>query len=731
MRKIYLFILCSLVCSASFAQIGAISGPTKLCIGAVGTMTDTTAGGTWSVYDITKATIGYTSGVVTGIAPGITTITYTTSSGFVTMPIVINPYGFPISGAPTVCKGNSVTMSDSISGGVWSVTNSNASISSAGVFTGLAAGLDTIVYTVTYSCGAAVSKKPMVIHGLPTVGPIVGDTTVCVNAYLTLTDSVAGGIWSSSNSGLATITSHGLVKGIAPTGSVTLTYSVSDFYCTANATSNISVIALPVLGTITGTNSLCVGQIDTLTDTTHVGTWSATNSSLSVSAHGVVLGISPGVDTVLFSKTTSCGVFTKQHVVTVNALPYAGILSVPKDSLCVGDTMQISASVPGGYWLRTNIDASLYGAGLIVGAQAGWDTIKYRITSPAGCGVDITQVYIKILPQPKVSSISGLTTYCLGKGDTLKDPSVGGVWGVQNSNCSITPAGYLKAVSAGLDTVTYSVSNSCGTAVAHKAITVHPNPYAGVITDSVGAVCIGSATTLTDTVPGGYWTKSNANAYIVDAGAPGGTQGMVTGLVPGMDTILYLITSPYGCGRDTARAPILVEAYPTAGTITGPGLMCVGSQYTMRESATSGIWSFNNTDATISGTGVVTPAQPGYDTVYYTVTSLYCGSAVAAYPVTLQSLASCQNAVEHVNAIEGKFYAYPNPNYFNTLTLHVEGSSNRTVVDFVNTVGQVDLSSSVTGTETTVDISMLPKGYYTVVVVEDGVRVAALKFVRL
>lgn len=57
-----------------------ISGDSVYCLGSTGVMTDITPGGVWS-GDPAYVTIGSSTGLVTGISPGITLITYTLPTG--------------------------------------------------------------------------------------------------------------------------------------------------------------------------------------------------------------------------------------------------------------------------------------------------------------------------------------------------------------------------------------------------------------------------------------------------------------------------------------------------------------------------------------------------------------------------------------------------------------------------------------------------------------------------
>jgi hypothetical protein len=61
-------------------------------------------------------------------------------------------------GADTVCTGYSMTLSDSSSGGIWSISNGNAHIG-PGVVAGIDPGQDTVFYTITNACGTPTTAE--------------------------------------------------------------------------------------------------------------------------------------------------------------------------------------------------------------------------------------------------------------------------------------------------------------------------------------------------------------------------------------------------------------------------------------------------------------------------------------------------------------------------------------------------------------------------------------------
>jgi hypothetical protein len=69
----------------------AIGGVSSLCIGSSTTLTDAVPGGIWTSTPITVATIGSTSGVVTGVSAGVVFVTYSIGSCSVLKKISIIP----------------------------------------------------------------------------------------------------------------------------------------------------------------------------------------------------------------------------------------------------------------------------------------------------------------------------------------------------------------------------------------------------------------------------------------------------------------------------------------------------------------------------------------------------------------------------------------------------------------------------------------------------------------
>ena len=125
--------------------------------------------------------------------------------------------------------GTTSALGDSVAGGVWSSNNTAVTtIGSGGIATGVSVGTATVSYIVTEQCGMDTATAVVQVSPLPYAAPITGTPELCLHTGTTLTDATLGGVWTSSNTAIATIgSSSGLVYG-ANSGSVTISYTYTN-----------------------------------------------------------------------------------------------------------------------------------------------------------------------------------------------------------------------------------------------------------------------------------------------------------------------------------------------------------------------------------------------------------------------------------------------------------------------------------------------------------------------
>ena len=214
---------------------GSLAGNDSICVAGTTTFVPSVLGGSWSSSANGVASVS-SSGLVTGISAGTATITYTVpgtggcTSVSVTRAVRVTaqPTAGSMVGNDSICVLGTTTFVPSVVGGSWSSSaNGVATVSSSGLVTGISAGTATITYTVpgTGGCTSVSVTRMVTVTARPTAGMLSGDDSICINETTTFVPTVAGGTWSSSANGVATVDSFGVVTGISA-GTATISYLV-------------------------------------------------------------------------------------------------------------------------------------------------------------------------------------------------------------------------------------------------------------------------------------------------------------------------------------------------------------------------------------------------------------------------------------------------------------------------------------------------------------------------
>ena len=366
----------------------------------------------WSSSNTEVATIGKTSGIVTGKKVGTTTITAKilnksgSETGIQATCTVTVIGDFSIDAEDIIiAKGQAKNITYTYDGNksdiTWKSSKTDiATVEDGGVVKGKAVGTTTIIATNN------VSKKT------ETVNVIVGEITLSGESSVEEGSTILVGKtikptaiennkvkWESNNTGVATVDDAGNVHAIK-TGTATITATVLDSkgnVTNIKATKTITVnksfevnndkIIIPVKGTetiktnINGNNGL---------------TFTSSNSEIaSVSSTGVVTGVSTGTTkiTVTYENGES-----KEILVTV----IVGSLNLTNTNVMVGKTKEIPRSVQpsalnsyGIEWTSNNTGVATVGAstGIVEGIKEGTATITAKISGTsitAKCTVTVT-----------------------------------------------------------------------------------------------------------------------------------------------------------------------------------------------------------------------------------------------------------------------------------------------------------------------------------------------------
>ncbi len=572
-----------------------ITGTLTVCPGTTTILSNATTGGAWSSSNPAVATVGSGTGIVSGVALGSANITYAGTAGpsftgnIVVVTVTVMALPSAITGTTSVCTGATTPLSSATSGGTWST--SNAVVATVGSGTGIVSGLTTGVVTISYtvSTGCYVTT-PVTVNQTPT--GISGTFSVCVGLTTTLSNGYGSGVWTSSNTGVATVGSaSGVVTGVSG-GNSTITYTLpGNCFVTQQVTVNTNPAS------ITGTDNVCVGGNVTLSNATPSGLFSSSSTGVATigGGTGMVTGITAGTTNISYTITATGCYSVMPFTVNPNPAAITGTTNV-----CVGLTTTLSNATSGGTWSSSNLFQASIGSatGVVTGVSAGNPVITYLLST--GCYVT-TPFTVNPLP----AAITGSATVCVGSNVMLTNTTGTGVWSSSNpAEATIgTSSGIVTGVLAGTPTITYTLPTGC---IGTRIQTVNPLPAAitGVLT-----ACPGTTTTLSNTSVGGAWTSNNTSVATIGSGT-----GIVTGVAAGTSTITY--TLPTGC---IMTAVVTINPNPAA--ITGTPTLCTGSTTTFASATGGGTWSSSNTGiATIGAvTGIATGVSNGVWVCTYTM----------------------------------------------------------------------------------------------------------------
>jgi len=389
-----------------------ITGIISVCAGDTTSVVNDSLGGFWSSGDIAIASIGLSSGLITGISSGITAITYSLPTGCAaTALLTVN--ALPLTASiSTICVGSTSLLTDTV--GIWNSSDSSIAIMGASTtsVTGISSGIANITYTLPTGCKTTVA---FTVNPLPT--EISGVTHACPGAAELLTDTSDGGVWSSSDAAIANCDSTlGTVTGMA-SGTVNITYTMPTG-CFVSTSFTIDSFPSPISGTLTG----CEGSTTVLSDA-GAGTWISGSPSIATidATTGVVASLSVGTATIYYTLLTGCiatGIFT------VNPLPVPYLMTGGGEYCIGGVGLDIGLSnseswVTYQLYRDTSLIEMVFGCsgcaidwGLRTEAGVYSITATNAATSCSNKMTDSVTIVVNALPTPY--SVTGGGSHCLG-----------------------------------------------------------------------------------------------------------------------------------------------------------------------------------------------------------------------------------------------------------------------------------------------------------------------------
>jgi uncharacterized protein YjdB len=479
--------------------------------------------------------------------------------------------------APTTATNTAIT---------WASSNTAAAtVSSSGLVTGVAAGTATISATSangkTASCVVTVSNIAVtsVTLNASTAKITVGSTSQLTATIAPTTATIKTVSWTSSNTSIATVSSTGLVTGVAA-GSATITATSTSGSKTATCAVTI-YIPVPVtsVSLSASTATIAVGYTSQLTATaapatatTQTVSWSSSATSVAtVNSTGLVTGMAAGSATI--TVTTLDGGYTASCVVTVQTIAVTGVaLSASTATIAVGYTSQLTATITptnatnqSFTWTSSNTSAAtVSSAGLVTGVAAGTATIT--VTTADGNKTATCAITAQTVAVTGVSLSSSSSTISLGYTSQLvatvsptNATNKTFAWSSSNTSiATVSNTGLVTGIAVGSSTITVTTDDGTHTATCAISIII---PVTGIslnassLSVSKGAtsqltasITPSNATTTTVT-----WASSNTSvATVSDAGLitgiSGGTATITSTTSDGAFTASCAVTVPYSVG---------------------------------------------------------------------------------------------------------------------------------------------------------------------------------------
>ncbi|WP_161499389.1 beta strand repeat-containing protein [Flavipsychrobacter stenotrophus] len=501
---------------------------------------------------LTTTAVDYIAGTTLGTCSSFDTSTVT-----ITAPPAITT----ATGSNYVCAGSNLTLSNTTTGGTWTTSNTTvATVTAGGVIQGVAAGADTVFYTV----GGCVTFT--VINVSTFVTTTTGSTVICSGLSTTLTNPTTGGTWTSSNAGVATVSSGGVVTmGTAGTAIITYTLPTG-----CADTSLVTSVAPPAA--IGGGTSVCYnGGTTTLTESTTGGTWTTSTGTIATisAATGspiTVTGLTAGTANITYTTIPGC-MATKSLTLNANPANITGTMAV----CASGGATTLSDATGSGTWASGNVfRATVNSSGVVTGVTSGTVVISY--TAVNGC-FDTALVTVNALP----AAITGTTTICNLASTTLADASTPGTWSTSTPTITtVNASGMVTGVTSGSGTIIFTqTSTGCS-----RSTTVTVNALPGAIS-GVTSMCNNTTTTLTSSPSGGTWTSGSPAIASIEAG---------TGIVHALSVGTANITLTNGSGCQAYSTMTVNPSFvPTVTINANPGTtVCAGSTVTYTPTITNG-----------------------------------------------------------------------------------------------------------------------------------------------
>jgi hypothetical protein len=698
----------------------------------------------------------------------------------------------PLTGTNPVCQ-NAGVVTYTATGGAnittytWAYTGtgvsfSNTTATNTNNFTfGPSATSGTLSVFGTSSCGTSptLTMAITVNPAAPNAFAITGTTPVCqgqtgVSYSVPADPNVTTWTWAYSGTG-ATINNNNTnavtidFSNTATAGNVTLT--ATNTCGTQNGTFAVAVNPLPTLaGPLSGANPVCQG-VGATTYTVagganittynwaYTGTGVTFSNTTGVNNNSFNIGASATSGTISVTGTNACGTTAAVTLpLTVNPSAPVAFTITGTPSLCAPAT-GVSYSVPANAnvntynWTYTGTGVTINNNGtnaITIDFSAAATSGTLQLDETNFCGTTSNTYTITVTGTPATpGAIAGTTTPCQGStGNAYSVAAVPGAttytWTYSGTGATFTGNG-TNSVTIDFDntatsgTLSVTAGNACGTSAASTlSLTMQPGAFQpGNFTTSSTTVCAGgSANYVVPNVIGATynWTYSGTGASI----SGNGTNAVTVTFANNATSGTLSVTATTVCGTSAPRS-IGVTITPIPGTpasfLASSATVCQGQSgvnyaVTPDPAATSYLWSYSGSGATINGTGssvtidfnnAATSGTLSVSSVNACGTSSALTMAITVTPLPAQPGVISGNAAPCQGTLGVAYSVTNDPNIvtynwsYSGTGATINGGGNAITIDFANNATSGTLT--VTGTNTcgtsiartlTINVSPLP-----------------------
>ncbi|MCX6322688.1 MAG: PKD domain-containing protein [Sphingobacteriales bacterium] len=314
-----------------------------------------------------------------------------------------------------VIGGTTQIYNDSTGGTFRSLDTTVARVDNNGVVTAVNYGKAIIVYEwIKDPCNYyAVAEYNVPL--LTALAPISGNAAICKTTdSVKLDHPVSGGVWSSSNPAIASVSSGTnitrttFVKGIS-SGVASIRYTVPQSGCPVSISKDVIVHNI-VMEPTTGPANVCRGAVIALQNSTVVPgnfskQWLSSNTKATVNSNGNVTGISAGAVRITYKLnysnqgfgTCSSAAIRDLTVLAIPATPAISFIVRPTyaagtTNVCLFSTFVLRGSIAGGTWSSAGA-VTVNSNGLVTASSVGTGTVTYTVYNSTGCSNSRTVIY--------------------------------------------------------------------------------------------------------------------------------------------------------------------------------------------------------------------------------------------------------------------------------------------------------------------------------------------------